>query len=284
MTALYINDIGLPKKGKGMKPQTPEVELVLVTPDIARSWLNGHNRALRETVWQRYARDMTEGFWALNGETIKRTTDGDTIDGQHRLKAVAESGVSVWMFVVNNLPPLAQETIDRGLPRGIPDAFRLRGEKDVNNLAAAVAQVVVIKSPAPTDTTYWPSTSEAIVFLGANPAMREACQIGSRVKAPLRTPASTAAAMWFIFQEIDSDDADAFFERLITGTELEDNSPILRLREFMFREATAQRRVGRHRLQAYYIKAWNAYREGKPMQLLKWRTGGADPEKFPVPA
>ena len=133
-------------------------------------------------------------------------------------------------------------------------------------------------------SNFWPSTPEALAFLELIPTVRQGCLIGGHTRKTLRTPASTAGAMWFLFQHIDSDDADAFFERLHTGVDLPADSPVLRLREFMFREVNASRRVGRPRLQAYYIKCWNAWREGKSMTQLKWKVGGAEPEKFPVPS
>jgi len=34
---------------------------------------------------------------------------------------------------------------------------------------------------------------------------------------------------------------------------------------------------------ALVIKAWNAYRDGAPVRQLKYRIGGANPEKFPEP-
>jgi len=264
---------------------TVSVQVVEITPDLAREWLNGHNRHLRPTVWQRYMRDMLAGAWnGLNGETIKRATDGTTPDGQHRLKAIIESGCTVPSLVVFGMTPEDQATIDRGLPRGIPDALRFRGEKDVNNLAAAIAQVIVMQSPAPTQNDFWPSTPEALTFLDQHPTIRESLLVGGRVRSMLRTPASTAAAMHFVFSQIEAEDADGFFEGLISGAGLPEDSPILRLREVMYRETTAQRRMGRPRLQALYIKSWNSWREGKPMFLLRWKTGGSNAEKFPVPA
>jgi hypothetical protein len=258
------------------------MKIVDITPELAKEWLNGHNRHLRPTVWQRYARDMVAGDWVLNGETIKRTEDDTTDDGQHRLKAIIESGCTIRSVVVFGLPHSAQETIDRGLPRNIPDALRLRGEKDVNNLAAAVAQVIVLGSPQPTQNEYWPSTSEATLFLDQHGSIRESCLVGARLRQAVWTPASTAAAMHFMFSRIDPGDADVFFASLGSGADLVDDSPILRLREVMFREVTANQRMRRPRLQAFYIKSWNAWRDGIPMKVLRWSTGGSSPESFPV--
>jgi hypothetical protein len=32
-----------------------------------------------------------------------------------------------------------------------------------------------------------------------------------------------------------------------------------------------------------FIKAWNAYRSGETIELLRWSPGGAKPERFPEP-
>jgi len=260
------------------------MEIVEITPKLAKEWLNGHNRHLRDTVWQRYARDMAAGNWELNGETIKRGEDGTTQDGQHRLKAVIESGCTIRSVVVSGLPVSAQETTDRGLPRNIADALRLRGEVDVNVLSGAITQAFVLLSPMPGDTRFWPSTREALAYLEANAGIRSSCRVGNRANEALRTPATTTAALHHIFSLIDADDADAFVDQLVTGAGLEAGSPILRLREIMLKENTVQRRMPRHRLQALWIKAWNAWRAGKSVQVLTWKPGGSRPEAFPKAA
>src|SRR3990172_8052075 len=81
--------------------------LIDVTPNPPREWLrtNTHNRKLRDRAVADYARDMTAGHWTLNGEAIKFATDGTVLDGQHRLRAVIDSDVTVQMLVVVGLDP-----------------------------------------------------------------------------------------------------------------------------------------------------------------------------------
>lgn len=33
---------------------------------------------------------------------------------------------------------------------------------------------------------------------------------------------------------------------------------------------------------ALVVKAWNAYRTGRPVTNLRWRSGGSSPEAFPT--
>jgi hypothetical protein len=260
-------------------------EIVLVTPAQASSWLaaNTGNRHVRPTVVTRYARDMAAGSGELNGETVKIASTGRILDGQHRLLAVVESGVAVQMFVVTGLPETVQETVDRGLPRNIADALRLRGEVNVILLAGAIAQAIVAKSPRPSQNEFWPSTKEAMAYLDEHPQIRESCNRGELLRKAIAYPATTGAALHHLFAELDEEDADEFVKALAEGADLAEDSPILRLREIMIREMSAPRRMARLRLQALTIKAWNAWRRGTPVLLLKWKTGGSKPETFPRP-
>ena len=261
-------------------------ELVRITPTKAEAMLakNTSNRNLRPTVVRRYARDITNGDWVLNGETIKVSSSGRILDGQHRLQAIIEADIALDVFVIFGLPDDAQETIDRGLPRNIQDALRLRGEVSANLLAATISNAVLLKAESPSQIAdYWPSTSEALHFLEAHPSIRESVTIAGRVNKAVRLPGGPVGALHFLFSELDSEDADVFWERVIDGVDLDLNSPILRFREFSLREITAQRRVGKTRLCALAIKSWNTWRRGDDMYQLKWKVGGSHPETFPRP-
>jgi hypothetical protein len=265
---------------------TVKVETVDITPALAAEWLaqNGHNRHQRETVWRRYARDMASGRWVFNGESIKRCKEGHTDDGQHRLRAIVESGVTITSVVVSGLPHSAQETVDRGMPRNIADALRLRGESSANVLAGAISQAIVLQSPSPgRESDFWPSTGEAIRYLDEHPEIRASVTAATNTSDVLRAPQTTLAALHHLFAAIDEEDATGFFDGLASGAGLDEGSPILALREAMLREWVAPRRMARNRLQAIWIKAWNAYRRGDAVRLLKWKTGGARPEAFPKP-
>lgn len=266
--------------------KTPTAGVVLMTPALAARLLaaNENNRHIRPTVVHRYARDMLHGDWSLNGETIKIAASGRVIDGQHRLSAVVEAGIDVLMFVVEGLPEDSQDTVDRGLGRNIADALRLRGEVDVNNLGAGIAQAIVLRSDTPTQSSHaWPSTREALHYLDEHPGIRASLAVGGRVRRAISYPSSTATALHHLMAELDQDDADVFWESLASGVELAEDSPILRLRELTLRDVGAVRKMARSRRQALTIKAWNAWRRGESMQLLRWSVGGSKPEPFPRP-
>lgn len=76
---------------------------IYVSPATAERWLaknTANYRALSADKVALYARDMKNGDWKNNGETIKFYEDGTLFDGQHRLAGVVKAGVPVLMTVV----------------------------------------------------------------------------------------------------------------------------------------------------------------------------------------
>ena len=78
-------------------------EWVMVTPDVAKRLLGINYEEQRNVQPSRvevYARDMAEGHWNSQSQSpIRISSDGQVIDGQHRLLAVIKSGVSVPMEI-----------------------------------------------------------------------------------------------------------------------------------------------------------------------------------------
>lgn len=95
-----------------------------VTPEIARRWLltrAAQQRSLRPHRVGQYARDMRQGRWSLTHQGIAFSDAGHLIDGQHRLAAVIEAGVSVDMMVTRGLPSETFVGMDRGMLRSAAD-------------------------------------------------------------------------------------------------------------------------------------------------------------------
>jgi hypothetical protein len=260
-------------------------EIRTITPEIAAEMLgrNTHNRNLRPTVVARFARDIAEGRWDLNGESIKFSDTDVILDGQHRLQAVVESGKPIKTIVVTGLPAIVQETVDRGTGRNLSDALRLRGETDVISLASVITAALLLSKGMPALPANWPSGKEALRFFEEHPNLKAAQHAGERIRHTLGCSAGLCGGLFWAFNEIDDLDADEFFARLETGAGLATTSPILKLREWIMADIRAPRRASRTRFLAMTIKAWNAYRRGDLMVRLQWSTGGANPDTFPKP-
>ena len=147
----------------GREARKITTEAVLVTPEMARQWLEGnvHNRTIRDSVVHRYAEDMKTGRWGLTHQGIAFDGDGRLIDGQHRLWAIVESDTSVWLMVSRDVPESTQQYIDEGVPRSAVDVLKLADpDSSTSNYKMATARRMLIG----TRTQVITSRSELIAF------------------------------------------------------------------------------------------------------------------------
>jgi len=106
-----------------------ETSIESVTPAKAESWLNLNksNRRLRTGVVEKYAQDMRNGAWTFCPEPISFFDDSELADGQHRLWAIIESGMTVKCVIVRGLCRNDGMNINRGLARTLVDNARMTG-------------------------------------------------------------------------------------------------------------------------------------------------------------
>ncbi|MFI7125939.1 hypothetical protein ACIBQ1_09615 [Nonomuraea sp. NPDC050153] len=262
-------------------PDGVNYELVYVTPDLAQRWLhrNNGNRPLRGEVVARLARDLQAGRFMENGDAIRVSADGDLADGQHRLNAIAESGVGVWMLVVSNLPAEARATVDDGVKRTMGDRLGFRGEGSPKTLAAVVRRALLWDRRAYTNATYQPSTLESFEFLDQNPDLRQAASAADHYRKARMLSGSTIGLCWWLFARLDADQCKEFFDRLQDGAMLASGHPVLTLRNRLNALNAQPGRVPFSHTTALAIKAWNYYRDGAELRTIRH----AEHEKFPTP-
>lgn len=267
----------------------PEYKVRDVTPTLAARWLkaNTHNRNIRQRLVDAFARDMENGNWVENGESIKFDDAGNLLDGQHRLLAVVKSGATVRMMVVTGLEQVVQETVDTGASRNFSDLLSLRGETDASTLAAITRRVNLWDSGAyDTRQSIRPTNSELLSTLDKNSELlTEAVHVARRVRNKMSIPASIIGLAYTIFTDIDEEDAADFFEKLSLGDDLNVHHPVLVLRKTIndYNRPKSRQRMREEYVLAIIIKTWNAYRDGRLVTTVRWRSGGAHPETFPVP-
>lgn len=265
------------------------IEVREVSPALAEVWLtkNTHNRRLRKWTIQAYASDMAAGDWSFTGEPITFADDGKLLDGQHRLRAIVEAGVTIPLVVVHGLNSRAQEDTDRGVPRKFFDVLTLRGEVNATHLASITRRVHQWKlgERRNLDTgTTGATVAQYLRTLDEHPEIRDFVKDAKRIAKTCELPASIVGLLWWVFSNLDAEDADFFFERLADGQNLAKGHPIYELaRTLEAIKSNAKGERSQTYLTAVTIKAWNAYRSGEEIQQLKWRRGGARPEAFPEP-
>lgn len=117
-----------------------------ITPEKAKEYLrsntNNYRKLSRATV-KKYAEDMKNGKWELNGEPIVFSESGTLKDGQHRLMAIVMSGIDVEMNVTRGIAD-SVNTYNVGKPRTNLDILRAEGI-DADSTVIAAANIVVNK-------------------------------------------------------------------------------------------------------------------------------------------
>ena len=120
----------------------PFFESVLVRPEMAKKMLDTliKNRVIN---WKRvhlYAEEMKAGRWRLNGEPIKMNDKKQVLDGQHRLLAIMEAGVSVWLTIASDIETDAFATMDSGYTRKASQVYRMQNIKNATIVCGIVAR------------------------------------------------------------------------------------------------------------------------------------------------
>lgn len=122
-----------------------------VSPALAADWLrnNFRNRSVSDDVVKAYARDMAGGTWFSTHQGIAFNDLDQLIDGQHRLRAIVLSGVTVRMMVTFGLPSKIEgremttmDAVDRGRTRSVADQLKIQhGLKNGSAIAAICASI-----------------------------------------------------------------------------------------------------------------------------------------------
>jgi hypothetical protein len=260
----------------------------MVTPDLAQDLLGGNtrNRNLSLGHVTSIARDIANGDWQANGETVKVAADGTLLDGQHRLAAVVEAGTAVPMLVVRNVSMRAQETMDTGRKRSFGDVLRLRNEANYTALATVVKVVAAYQRPGRLLSNLGGkyTSQELLRTLDSYPWLREGTAMLKHLSQPriANLPMQAGGLGYFLFNRLDPTDAGHFFERLGSPADHQAGDPILALRNVLAGRRAAADRTELHAICAVTIKAWNRYRRGEAAQRLYFISGGAKAETFPV--
>jgi hypothetical protein len=257
-----------------------EVTLQTITPLQAAEILsqNDKNRQIATGIVSKYVRDMEEGRWALNGQTIKIGKTGRLLDGQHRLSASVKSNRSFEAIVVRGLDEAVFDTFDVGNKRSFADILSDMGEINTALLAGAIRQLWQLKSGLVQARTISPSVNELLDTLERHPEIRTSANYGNNFRK-LGAP-SQLAALHYCFKRADQRNADEFIERLVHGDQLDRGSPILVLRDILIEDKNnPKRRMGVAERVAITIKAWNAFLARADVKWLRFTPAR---EAFPV--
>lgn len=269
---------------------------IKVTPDIAKAWLdtcNKRNRKVSRQHVNKLASEMLAGRWSMNGETIVFDEDMTLIDGQHRLNAVVQSGVSVEMLVVSGIgdPRAFTTTGSLMLRRNANQVAQMMGlsSPNVNNVVAAT-RIIMAWDKAETNEEFGKYVSHPSFFTFTNEEVSD-CAIALQVDldeafrryknaSRIGGSPSMMVALFTIFSRYNPVAAHALFDKLSDGLFKSKNDPAKILYDML---SKGRYPIKNKRLYsaAITIKAFNAISEGRDIGLLRWITEGNSAENFP---
>lgn len=262
-----------------------KVTEVKMTPELASTYLklNTHNRPLSPGHIDFLVREICDGRWTLNGDTICLSNDNRLVDGQHRLHAIVKSGVAVRVLLVEGVPHDVFATKDLHKRRTASDLLALNGEQRYTTLASA-AQFVDRYQSRTLDSrrrTYSPGEIQAIVARLGN-GIRESVEFASKSKNKKILKGSVLAGLHYVFSQINREQADCFWTAVMDGENLSSTSAEYALRERLLGNRLSKTKYSTTYVTALCILAWNYMRQGRNVSQLKYRDAGPAAQRFPI--
>lgn len=263
----------------------------------------GAQRTIKTSAFERHVQMYrADEHIPYAGEPITHAKDGSLIDGQHRLMAVVKSGIPQKFIVKYGADDVELMAMGTGVPRNFADYLTIRGREN-----AQLASAIVKKEQAwRVRVDLGPSTGGNYTE-GNRPTMfvlwdlyrsderrfQDACRLSGRISSQFHVVRSLWGVLCYRFLCVDEDDAKDFI--LCTrdgdkqGASLPTKHPCWALRKLLIDDMA---RMPRHRrmvgssaipwVAGLVVKAWNAYRMGEPVGMLRFSIGGSKQEKFPA--
>jgi hypothetical protein len=179
-----------------------------ITPAIAAQMLDQNHLNTRPRNKRRVfnmAQVMKKGGWRLTHQGIALDDDGNVLDGQHRLNAVVESGVTVEMNVTTGVDPSVFAVLDVGRPRTVGDVLSIAGYANSSLLGSVIRMVHTYQNVS---TRPWNSFRSSItpddiqtVAQDYGDTINVLLPQAARIRQRINGSTSAYAAALFIIQE-----------------------------------------------------------------------------------
>ena len=254
-----------------------QVEVCLITPEKAADLLraNTANRPLKQLHVAFFENQLRRGEMQLTHQGIAISVSGKLLDGQHRLTAIVNTGISAKLLVARNMPDSTFAVLDTGTARLASDVLAIEGLQNTSCLAAGIRlYIYYYENPG----VIWSgkisknATTTKIrqeYFFDPDNWHWAAKTAQSFVTSRLVTPGPTAAFLYLAVAQAKYSKHYLcnFLRQVKEGAGLNHGNPILAFRNRNFNGPT-DGRVQQSRL-ADFIKLFNAYTTGQNLKQFK---------------
>lgn len=259
-------------------------EIITLTPDMATKLLehNTLNRPLSQPHVERIAKQIVEGKWRFNGDTIKVSDDGNVLDGQHRLWAIIEAKKPVETILVRGIERDAFATIDTvRKPRSGSDVLALNGATHHRPATAAALQWLIrwqrncieeYKAPK-----WRVENSDIEAAFATHPGIVNAVDRANKVRN-VGNP-GIIGFFYYVLTNRNAELAERMMATLENPAGVGVTDPFFKLRAYFLSDH--HKRKEPIVTIANMIKAANAAHRGQKIQVLNWKHQGERREFFP---
>jgi len=283
---------GLPRIYKRMSTKHG----VKITPTLAAQWMSklfSGQRGVSPTHVKVLAAEMKAGVWMDTGsQGIAFDWYGRLVDGQHRLLAIIESGVTVETSVVKGVDPKAYLHMDENTKVRSAGAY-LVGFKNPKVCVSAYRVLLDyehLQEKAVSDEggkgflafarrsgTKWKADREAVLSwcVQHKHELEHVVTGVTSTDARLIMPPTSVAAGFYLWIYLQApDEANTFFTKLIEGVDFDGRTdPVYQLRKkLMVLKSESKGSMGTgvpyFIYGALFIQAWNAYLEREELRDL----------------
>lgn len=256
-----------------------------ITPETAVKLLesNKHNRPISQQHVQEIARQISDGDWRFNGDTIKVAQDGDVIDGQHRLWAVIEAKKKIETIIVYGVQKEAFTTIDTiRKSRSFADTIALSGNPRYRAVIGTSLAWLVRWQNGGLES--YKLAEHKVHNADIESAFKKNPNIVTSVEKAMavRKIANPSLVGFFhyVLSERDPELADRLVDTFADPSGIRVTDPFFCLRaQFTNRQRERMRPLESF---ALMIKAANAAARNESLKKLSWRNQGSAPEPFPL--
>lgn len=256
----------------------------LVTPEVA-AWLldlNTGNRPIMPRNVIRFKLMLQEKRWQNTGEPIIVSKEGILNDGQHRLLAIKETGITAEADVRFGVPRVAFKSTGTGKRRSAAQVLGIEGYSNTT-CQTSIARLVRAYD-ANQMGSFRQCAVEADEILAIVDADERIAQMAAKVQRlrfrPLRT-GGFGFVLVIASRFTDVAKVIEFADLVSSGVVDDENNPARRL-HLRLRDAPTKERRDQLDLALLAAKAWNAWIQGQSIQAFRLSDADRTSEGFPA--
>lgn len=205
---------------------------IRMTPEIAEALaarLMSGQRPKKKLHYAAMVRDVSAGRFVFNGQTVILDENGSLIDGQHRVDACIETGVTIDVLAVWGVPSDVRSTTNCSVKERGADILKRKSITSAAIFNGALNYLARYISGNFRSTLVL-SAREIEALADEHPGLQKSVLLASRCRDVSAQP-SALAFCHYVFSRINEEVADQIFEQLATGEGLKNGDPVFALRK-----------------------------------------------------